>query len=83
MTKVRLPGTAPESAEDERDAFLGIACHMMKRLLIRHAGPLYRRAEHVDISDEIVPTGVQSDSFRDGEDALVARCGREPGCQGR
>lgn len=70
LAKVRSMGAASESAEEERAAFLGIAGHMMKRLLIHHARPLHRRAKHVEISDEIVPADVQIDSLQDVEDAL-------------
>ena len=43
---------------------------MMKRLLIHHSRPLYRRAEHVAISDEVMPSDFPGDSLQDVEDAL-------------
>jgi RNA polymerase sigma-70 factor (ECF subfamily) len=70
IAKVRSMGTPSDSAEEERAAFLRIAGHMMKRLLIHHARPLYRRAEHVEISDDIALTDGLSDSLQDVEDAL-------------
>ena len=70
IAKVRSLGTPTESAEEERAAFLGMAGHMMKRLLIHHARPLYRRAEHVRISDELVPADCRGASLQDVEDAL-------------
>ena len=63
-------GMPSESADEERAAFLGIAGHMMKRLLIHHARPLYRRAEHVAISDEVITPDFPGDSLQDVEDAL-------------
>ena len=70
IAKVRSMGMPSESADEERAAFLGIAGHMMKRLLIHHARPLYRRAEHVAISDEVITPDFPGDSLQDVEDAL-------------
>ena len=70
IAKVRSMGTPSESAEEERAAFLRIAGHMMKRLLIHHARPLYRRAEHVAITDEVIPPDCPSNSLQDVEEAL-------------
>ena len=41
------------SGEDssERDAFLKLASHIMRRLLIHHARPLSRRAQKADVSE--------------------------------
>ena len=70
IAKVRSMGTPSESAEEERSAFLAIAGHMMKRLLIHHARPLYRRAEHVAIVDDTLPATPSIESLQDVEDAL-------------
>src|SRR5436189_5026257 len=35
----------------ERDAFLALAGHIMRRLLIHHARPLYRKAQKVDLEE--------------------------------
>jgi len=78
IAKVRSMGTPSESAEEERAAFLGIAGHMMKRLLIHHARPLYRRAEHVEITDELIPSKGPSDSLQDVEDALSQLAAVDP-----
>jgi RNA polymerase sigma factor (TIGR02999 family) len=46
------------SAEEEKNAFLGLAGHVMKHLLIDHARPLYRQAEKVqfyEMRDRISP----------------------------
>ncbi len=69
MVKVRSLGPLSDSA-DERSAFLGIAGHMMKRLLIHHARPLYRRAQHVEISDDALPADTRGDALQDVEDGL-------------
>ena len=38
-----------DSADHEKAAFLGLAGHMMKRLLIDHARPLYRKAQQIEL----------------------------------
>jgi len=37
----------------EREAFLGLAAHIMRRLLILHARPLHRHVEHVELSKDL------------------------------
>jgi hypothetical protein len=71
-------GTPSESAEEERAAFLGIAGHMMKRLLIHHARPLYRCAEHLEITDEVILSDRPGDSLNDVEDALSQLAAVDP-----
>jgi len=58
MVKMKALGGSEGSDEQEKAAFLGLAGHLMKRLLIDHARPLYRRAEKV--------------GFRDGENQIPA-----------
>ena len=43
---------APENKSD-REAFLGLGAHIMRRLLIHHARPLDRQADKVELSDEL------------------------------
>jgi len=78
IAKVRSMGTASESADEERAAFLGIAGHMMKRLLIHHARPLYRRAQHVEITDDVIAPDCPSNSLQDVEDALSRLAAVDP-----
>lgn len=56
---------SPVNLVDERDkaAFLGFAGHLMKRLLIHHARPLYRRVQKVSVNDGPEP-------FINGAEAL-------------
>ena len=37
----------------DREAFLGLAAHIMRRLLIHHARPLHRQAEQVELSEDL------------------------------
>jgi len=70
LVRVRALGASGSGAEEERAAFLGLAGHMMKRLLIHHARPLHRRVQRVAIGEEELPAVVSSESLQDVEDAL-------------
>src|SRR5262249_6906260 len=55
LVKVKALRPTSSDGEDEKAAFLGLAAHMMKRLLIHHARPLSRRAEKTERSDRAAP----------------------------
>ncbi|HVT28435.1 MAG TPA: ECF-type sigma factor [Lacipirellulaceae bacterium] len=64
LVKIKALGSGDEAAQ-EKAAFLGLAGHVMKHLLIDHARPLYRRAEKVplhEIRDYILP-GIENVQF--------------------
>jgi RNA polymerase sigma factor (TIGR02999 family) len=50
-----LKVTAIKTGEDtpDREAFLGLAAHIMRRLLIHHARPLHRHMEQVELSEDL------------------------------
>ena len=50
---VKVKSLPPGSLDDakEKAGFLALAAHMMKRLLIHHARPLYRNVEKVEFED--------------------------------
>jgi len=62
------PGSA--DAETEKAAFLGLAGFLMKRLLIHHARPLYRRADKTGISEHLEDPGCGAQSLQEIEDLL-------------
>lgn len=64
-----LPPGGPD-AETEKVAFLGLAGFLMKRLLIHHARPLYRRADKTGISDRLADPGSGVQSLQEIEDLL-------------
>jgi RNA polymerase sigma factor (TIGR02999 family) len=43
----------PGGNQSDRDAFLGLAAHIMRRLLIHHARPLSRHADQVELSEKL------------------------------
>jgi RNA polymerase sigma factor (TIGR02999 family) len=75
---VRVRALREAGPEGDRAAFLGLAGHMMKRLLIHHARPLYRRAEQVEISDEAAPPDSGAESLQEVEDALTRLAAVDP-----
>ena len=62
MVKVKALGGGSGADEQEKAAFLGLAGHLMKRLLIEHSRPLYRRVEKVEFHEgtNLVPTAAES-----------------------
>lgn len=77
LVKVRALGPSGGS-EEERAAFLGLAGHMMKRLLIHHARPLSRRVQRVEMSDEAAIADATAESLQDVEDALTQLAAVDP-----
>jgi len=67
LVKVKELGGGSSSGADqeEKAAFLGLAGLVMKRLLIDHARPLYRRSEKVEFRDRpnLIAEGTESLSF--------------------
>ena len=70
LVKIKACGDDAEGVE-QKSAFLGLAGHIMKRLLIEHARRLYRKAERVEWQDGhvLIPSGAES--LHDVEKALT------------
>jgi RNA polymerase sigma factor (TIGR02999 family) len=69
--KALRPG---QSDGGEKGAFLSLAAHLMKRLLIRHARPLYRRAEKVPLDGHAEPAPTRGNATELAEvDAALSR----------
>jgi len=68
----RVNGLPPggSDAESEKAAFFGLAGFLMKRLLIHHARPLYRRADKTGISESLEGPGSGAESLKEIEDLL-------------
>ncbi len=65
LVKIKaLEGGSGSGGEQEKAAFLGLAGHLMKHLLIEHSRPLYRRAEKVEFRERPNPAaGAESLHF--------------------
>lgn len=63
LVKIKaLKESGAAGSAKEKAAFLGLAGHMMKRLLIEHARPLSRRAEKIEFQEgpELATPGVEN-----------------------
>ena len=70
LVKVKAFGESGGSADEERAAFLRLAGHIMKRMLLHHARPLYRAAEHIAAEENILPVVASDQSLPEVEEAL-------------
>jgi RNA polymerase sigma factor (TIGR02999 family) len=64
LLKIKALRPSDSGAEAERRAFMGLAAHMMRRLLIQHSRPLSKRAARSELAD--IP-----DEFASGTEALA------------
>jgi RNA polymerase sigma factor (TIGR02999 family) len=62
LVKMKALNGGDSASGEEKAAFLGLAGHVMKHLLIDHARPLARRVEKVEFKDgpNLVSSGVES-----------------------
>ena len=51
LLKVKALRASASDAEEERRAFMGLAAHIMRRLLIQHSRPLSKRAAKFELAD--------------------------------
>src|ERR1700742_1504908 len=51
LVKIKALGVSGLGSDQEKAAFLGFAGHVMKRLLIEHARPVYRRVYKIEFED--------------------------------
>ena len=67
---------AGEECKSDREAFLGLAAHIMRRMLVHHARPLYRHAEPVDFSEDLKT--LRAADLTDIEDLLARLSNIDP-----
>ncbi|MGH9593750.1 MAG: ECF-type sigma factor [Bryobacteraceae bacterium] len=70
LVKVKALRPTGSDGADEKAAFLGLAAHIMKRLLIHHARPLSKRAEKAELPDLAGPGASEQSSLVEIEDVL-------------
>jgi RNA polymerase sigma factor (TIGR02999 family) len=75
LVKVKALG-GDEKGQNEKAAFMSLAGHVMKRLLIDHARPLYRRAEKVELAE--MPVSQSAESLQFVEEALCRLASIDP-----
>jgi RNA polymerase sigma factor (TIGR02999 family) len=70
MAKLRdLPPEGSDTAA-EKAQFLGLAGFLMKRMLIHHARPLYRRADKTMVPEGLEAAGADPEALSEIEDML-------------
>jgi len=77
LVRIRALGDRDYGEEEERAAFFALAGQMMKRLLIHHARPLYRRVERVEMEEASQP-GASSEALQEVEELLSRLAAVDP-----
>ena len=78
LTKIRTLAGGEGADEQERAAFLGFAGHLMKRLLIHHARPLYRRVQKAELQEDTITAQAATEPLVEVEDALSRLAAVDP-----
>ena len=78
LVKVRGLTSINPVNEEDKAAFLGFAGHIMKRLLIHHARPLYRRAQRVPLEKAPERIVEGTEALQEVEDALSQLAAIDP-----
>jgi RNA polymerase sigma factor (TIGR02999 family) len=60
LIKIKALPPPEEDVKDEKSLFLGLAAHLMRRLLLHHARPLRAKAIEEELSDALLSAGMQS-----------------------
>jgi len=67
-----------DGSQSDREAFLALASHIMRRLLIHHARPLYRQAERAEGFNEFDLTALDGGGMAEIESLLERLDGIDP-----
>jgi RNA polymerase sigma factor (TIGR02999 family) len=70
LVKIKALGAGESNSQDEREAFLRLSSHLMRRLLLHHVRPLSKRTEHADMPDDILDESPGQDSLQQIDDTL-------------
>jgi len=70
LVKIKALGAGDSNNQDEREAFLRLSSHLMRRLLLHHVRPLAKRTEHGDMPDDILDESPGQDSLQQIDDTL-------------
>lgn len=70
LLKIKALDAAQERTSD-REAFLGLAAHIMRRMLVHHARPLYRQAQAVELAEELNLETLRASDLAEIEDLLI------------
>ena len=70
LVKIRALRAADSDSEQEHQAFIRLAAHIMKRLLIQHARPLSKRAAKIELFDILDTRSSGVEALAEVESAL-------------
>jgi RNA polymerase sigma factor (TIGR02999 family) len=70
LTLIKIKALGGPGSEQEKEAFLGFAGYVMKRLLIEHARPLYRHTEKIEFREAPNLVSPDTESLHQVEEAL-------------
>jgi RNA polymerase sigma factor (TIGR02999 family) len=70
LVKIKVLRAGELDSQDEREAFLKLSSHLMRRLLLHHVRPLSKRAEHSDLPDHLLDETPGQDSLQQIDDTL-------------
>jgi RNA polymerase sigma factor (TIGR02999 family) len=78
LVKIRVLRGDAATADEEKSAFLGLAGQIMKRLLIDHSRPLYRRAARTEIGYALSLGESSLENLQSVEQALTKLAAIDP-----
>lgn len=70
LIKIKALSKDGREGQDDRQAFFGLAAHLMRRLLIHHSRPLAKQAEMAELGDDLRFEGSATDDLAVVEDLL-------------
>jgi|SRR5579863_8380750 len=79
LIKIKALNKDGRMGQDQRQAFFGLAAHLMRRLLIHHSRPLAKQMEMTELGDEVRFDGPGTDDLAMVDDLLqgLERVGSE------
>jgi RNA polymerase sigma factor (TIGR02999 family) len=78
LVKIKALGVSGLGSDQEKAAFLGLAGHVMKRLLVEHARPVYRRVDKIEFEDRPEQVEPGAESLHKVEEALSRLAAIDP-----
>jgi RNA polymerase sigma factor (TIGR02999 family) len=78
LVRIRRQTSISPIDQADKASFLGFAGHLMKRLLIHHSRPLYRRAQRVPYDERPEPSIDGAEALQEVDDALSRLAAIDP-----
>ncbi len=70
LIKIKALSKERREGQDDRQAFFGLAAHLMRRLLIHHSRPLAKQAEMTQLAEDLHFEGSETDNLAVVENLL-------------